>query len=143
MFSESVIHPRTIQAYLETDYRVHAEPMTFTLRVGVVSEELQALHRQLQTNRSAFLTACNPYSAMLEPVVNRERQANLVKELARRCLTPLPAVGQHPSNGWPDEDSFLVPGLDLESAKLIGIRFQQNGFIWVGEDAVPQLILLR
>ena len=34
-------------------------------------------------------------------------------------------------------------GLTLESAKRLGCRFEQNGFVWNGADAVSQLILLR
>ena len=41
------------------------------------------------------------------------------------------------------EESFLVYGLTLEAAKALGTRLEQNAFIWSGEDAVPQLILLR
>lgn len=142
MFSASVIDPRTVQAYLETDYIVLADP-AFVLAVGQGSEALRDLHRQHQVACSAFVTACNPYSAMLDDTVNAERQATLAKELARRSLEAIPAVGQHPGNGWPGEASFLVPGLSLEAAKALGVRFQQNGIVWVGVDAVPQLILLR
>jgi len=52
-------------------------------------------------------------------------------------------IGKHPSNDWPGEDSFLVFGLNLEAARALGARFEQNGFIWSSADGVPQLILLR
>ncbi len=142
MFSESVIDPHTVQAYLETDYIVRTEP-AFTLRVGHFSDALRAFHQKYATHSSAFLTAWNPYSAILADAVNAERQVNLSKELTRRSLWAVPAVGQHPSNDWPGEESFLVPGLSLEAAKSLGMRFQQNGIVWAGADAVPQLILLR
>lgn len=142
MFSASVIDPRTIQAYLETHYIVQVEP-ALILYVGQASEHLMALHKQRRVACSAFITACNPYSAILDTAVNAERQINLGKELTRRSLEALPALGQHPSNDWPGEESFLVPGLSLEAAKALGMRFQQNGIVWAGSDAVPQLILLR
>ena len=34
-------------------------------------------------------------------------------------------------------------GLALEPAKTIGTHFNQDAIVWVGPDAVPQLILLR
>jgi hypothetical protein len=127
---------------LETDYCVHGEP-GFTLRVGRASAELLAAHKRWRTDCSAFLTACNPFSQPLDAAANAARQAALAKELSGRSLAFVPGVGQHPSNGWPGEDSFLVFGLTLEAAKALGTRLEQNGLVWSGADAVPQLILLR
>ena len=142
MLPASAIDPPTLQAYLETDYCVHGEP-GFTLRVGRASAELLAAHKRRRTDCSAFLTACNPFSQPLDAAANAARQAALAKELSGRSLAFLPGVGQHPSNGWPGEDSFLVFGLTLEAAKALGTRLEQNGIVWSGADAVPQLILLR
>jgi hypothetical protein len=140
--SASVIDPRTIQAYLETEYRAHGEP-GFTLRVGQASADLLSAHKRQKADCSAFLTACNPFSESFDEAANAARQAALAKELSGRSLVFLPGIGQHPSNRWPGEDSFLVFGLTLEAAKVLGARFEQNGFVWSGADAVPQLILLR
>lgn len=142
MLPASAIDPPTLQAYLETDYCVHGEP-GFTLRVGRASAELLAAHKRRRTDCSAFLTACNPFSQPLDAAANAARQAALAKELSGRSLAFVPGVGQHPSNGWPGEDSFLVFGLTLEAAKALGMRLEQNGIVWSGADAVPQLILLR
>jgi hypothetical protein len=142
MFSGSVIDPRTVQAYLETEYRVHGEP-GLTLRVAQANPDLLCAHKLHKADCSAFLTACNPLSEPLDAVANAARQAVLAKELSRRRLIFLPGIGQHPSNEWPGEDSFLVFGLKLEDAKFLAAQFEQNGFIWAGTDAVPQLILLR
>ena len=138
----SSIDPLTVQDYLETDYIVRTEP-AIILQVEFACEALLQLHLVHKVQCSAVITACNPYSAMLDDEANVERQVIFSKEIERRGLTAIPAVGQHPSNGWPAEDSFLVFGLDLEAAKSLGMRFQQNGIIWSGADAVPKLILLR
>ena len=142
MFSASAIDPRTVQAYLETEYRVYGEP-GFTLRVGQASADLLAAHKRQKADCSAFLTACNPFSEPFDEAANQARQAALAQELTRRSLVFLPGIGQHPSNEWPGEDSFLVFGLSLEAAKALGTRLEQNGLVWSGADAVPQLILLR
>lgn len=142
LFFSSTIDPPTVQAYRETDYRVFAEP-DFTLRVGQASAELFAIHKLHKTDCSAFLTACNPYSQAFDAASNAQRQVGLAKELKQRSLAFAPGIGQHPGNGWPGEDSFLVYGLTLEAAKALGTRLEQNAFIWSGTDAVPQLILLR
>ena len=142
MFSASTIDSVTVQSYRETEYRVFAEPV-FTLRVGQASAELLAAHKFHRTDCSAFLTACNPYSQAFDAASNAQRQLGLVKELKQRSLAFAPGIGQHPGNGWPGEDSFLVYGLTLAAAKALGTRLEQNAFIWSGADAVPQLILLR
>lgn len=142
MFPESVIDRGTLQAYLETEYRVHGQP-GFTLRAGQFSAQLLGAHLQGNADCSAFLTACNPFSRPLDEAANAQRQAALAKALSDLGLRYLAGIGQHPSNGWPGEESFLVFGLSLEAAKALGSRFEQNGFIWSGADAVPRLILLR
>lgn len=142
LLSASIIDSATVQAYRETDYRVFAGP-AFTLQVGQASAELRAAHKRHKTQCSAFLTACNPYSHAFDAASNAERQAALAEELKQRSLAFETGIGQHPGNGWPGEESFLVYGLTLESAKVLGTRLEQNAFVWCGEDAVPQLILLR
>jgi len=42
-----------------------------------------------------------------------------------------------------EEKSFFALGVDLETAKNLGICYQQNAIVWAGADAVPKLILLR
>ena len=142
LFSASAIDPRTIQAYLETEHHVHDEP-GFTLRVGQASADLLAVHKRHKADCSAFMTACNPFSLVADEAANAAQQAALAKGLSSRSLAYLLGIGQHPSNKWPGEESFLVFGLTLEAAKVLGARFKQNGFVWSGVDAVPRLVLLR
>lgn len=142
LFSDSVIDRDTIQAYLETHYHVHGDtPMT--LKVGEANCALAALHKQCNVTSSAFLTACNPFSQSFDDPTNAIRQDSLAQALRLRALPCIDGMGKHPSNPWPGEASFLVPGLPLEAAEAIGIAFGQNAIIWCGADAVPQLVLLR
>lgn len=131
-----------VQAYLETDYRVHADP-AFTLRVGVQSAELMTLHKSLGKVCSTFITAWNPWSKQLGRLDNKALNAMLSRELDTLGLPHLEGIGQHPSNAWPGEESFLVFGLPLDESKALGSRYEQNALIWCGEDATPQLILLN
>lgn len=140
--SASVIDPRTVRAYLETEYRVQAAP-GFTVRVGQNNADLLAAHARHGAACSAFLTACNPFSEPVGRASNAARQAGLAEALSGRSLTFLPGIGQHPSNDWPGEDSFLAFGLPLDAAKVPGTRCEQNAFVWSGADGVPKLILPR
>ncbi len=142
MFADSDIDPGAIRAYLETYYRVQSD-RHFILSIGHMSSELLAVHKRSRVNCSAFLTACNPFSHAFGDAENHDRQRSLAKELEFRGLGFLPGIGEHPSNGWPGEDSFLVLGLNLEAAKALGKRFEQNALVWSGVDAIPRLVLLR
>ncbi len=142
MFSASVIDPRTVQAYLETEYRVHGQP-GFALRIDQVSAELLRVQHEHGADCSAFLSACNPFSRPCTLEENAARCAALTQQIRRRGREFLPGVGQHPSNDWPGEESVLVLGLPLDEAKTLASDFEQNGFVWSGSDAVPRLILLR
>ena len=142
MFSESVIDPTIIQAYLETHYRVHGEA-PFALQIGQVNWHLLSLYERHHVDCAAFLTGWNPYSREVSETENRDRQKALATGLARRNLIFLEGIGQHPSSNWPGEESLLILGLDLEAAKTLGVRFEQNAIVWCGADGVPQLIVLR
>jgi hypothetical protein len=142
LFSTSVIDPETIQAYLETGYHVHGDAPT-TLKVGIASPALANLYTASRVSTSAFITACNPFSQSFDEAANIQRQALLAQQLKSRGLTFIEGIGQHPSNKWPGEASFLVLDLSLEAAKVLGAQHEQNAIIWCDPDALPQLILLR
>ncbi|MBX9847794.1 MAG: DUF3293 domain-containing protein [Rhodocyclaceae bacterium] len=138
----SVIPSELIQAYLETEYRILGE-QPFTIKVGELSRDLLSTHKQNRVSSSAFLTAWNPYSQKADDATNRELQSTLAKNLLHRSLNFIEGIGQHPSNKWAGEESYLVLGLTLEAAKTLGRRLEQNAIVWSGASAVPQLILLR
>lgn len=142
MFSRSEIPGETIQAYLETEYFALGNTPT-TLRVGQANPELAALHNAHDVNCSAFVTASNPYSQNCSAEFNAASQEALARELKRLGLTVIEGIGEHPSNKWPGEASYLVPGLSLEAAKALGMQFGQNAIVWSAGDATPQLVLLR
>lgn len=142
MLSETVISPSLIQAYLETDYGVNADP-AFVLKVGVFSEPLARLLEHHHCDCAAYLTACNPLSQDAGAAENAVRQAELSRELTERSLRFIEGVGQDSQGKWPGEASFLILGLSLEASRALGRKHAQNAFLWCARDAVPQLILLR
>jgi hypothetical protein len=142
MNTQSSINASTIRAYEETEYRVFGDkPMT--LRIGVRNGLLDDLHRAHDVDCSAFITAANPHGALNSDADNDRRQATLADALKSVNVKFISGTGQHPSGHWPGEPSFLVLGMALETAKIIGVQHQQNAVVWCGDDAVPQLILLR
>ena len=83
------------------------------------------------------------FSRFLDEQTNQSRHDELRGQRARRGLAFIEGAGEHPSNSWPAEASFLVLGLSLEDASEIGRQFEQNGVVWSDAKAQPQLILLR
>jgi hypothetical protein len=142
LFSESVIDPTIIQPYRETDYRVYGDT-PFTLTIDTVSPALLALQASSQTTSNAFITACNPFSESNVEVDNAALQKALSGDLQQRGLTFIDGIGQHPSNEWPGEPSFLVLGVSIDTAKAIGIHYRQNAIVWSGSDGSPELLFLR
>lgn len=142
MHLESAIDPDLVEAYKATDFHVHNQP-PFVLKVGTASPQLAQLYHQHGTTCAAFLTAYNPYSEAVGDAENTAFQHKLSRELTSRGLTFLPGMGQDNQGQWPGEPSFLILGLALDEAKVMGAQYRQNALVWCGEDAVPQLILLR
>ncbi len=115
----------------------------FTLRVSQICPELAAAYKRHRVDCSAYVTACNPFSQRLDDEANAERHAALGREIGQGSLTGVEGIGQHPSNQWPGEASYLIFGLTLDAAKTLGTRLEQNAIVWCGPDAIPQLQLLR
>ena len=142
MFPTSTIDPATRQAYLETHYLVHGDT-PLALQIGIANPSLTALYKTQCAGSCAFITACNPWGQSLDAAANAKRQSALATDLQQHGLTFVEGIGQHPSNHWPGEASFLVWDLSLEAAKALGIAHEQNAIVWCGPDAVPRLITLQ
>lgn len=142
MFSDSAIPKDLIKAYLETEYRVLGE-QPFSIQVGRVNNDLLEAHKRHRVECSALVTAWNPYSQQVDDAKNRELHAAFAKELTNRGLRFVDGIGQHPSGQWAGEESYLIFGLALEAAKVLGAALEQNAIIWSGPNGTPQLILLK
>lgn len=143
--SDTTLPEGLLAAYRATDYRVY--PLNgqagFTLRIGTQQADLLPLMKRYGAKSAAYITACNPLGNKLSDVENRSRQAALQMVLGQRSLAHFPGIGQGTAGNWPGEESFLILGLNLAAAKRLATDFEQNAFVWVGADAVAQLILLR
>jgi hypothetical protein len=123
---ESISDADTVQAYRETEYRVHGDkPLT----VDKGCQELASAHKNHRIDCSAFITACNPFSQVFDSEISAKRHATLGHELSQRNFEYLEGTGQHPSNLWPSEVSYLVFGMPLDEAKTLGMRLEQNAIV--------------
>lgn len=131
-----------IEAYLETHYRVGIGTDAFVLRVGQHSPELASLHEQNSCDCALFITAFNPFGRKQDDAANHFAHARLGEELREVSENVIEGEGADPAGRWPAERSHLAFGIDADTARELGRRFKQDAVVWIGKDAVPQLLLL-
>jgi len=140
---ESQIAVEKIRAYRATDYRIGHTDQDIVLAVGLRSCRLAELFTAKGVNCGAFLTAYNPQGTMQSDAANTQGHADLAAKIQALGLQAIEGLGSEEGTDWPSEKSYFALGLALEPAKAIGTHFNQDAVVWVGPDAVPQLILLR
>ena len=143
MSETTQIHPDKVRAYLATDYRLGHTDQDIVLTIGKRSERLATLFAGSGVTCGAFLTGYNPRGAVQSDEANDKAHAQLAAKLQGLGLQAIEGSGSEDGTDWPAERSFFALGLALEPAQAIGTHFDQDAIVWVGPDAVPQLILLR
>lgn len=143
MSQTTQIHPDKVRAYLATGYRLGHTAKDILLTIGQRSERLAALFADNRVHCGAFLTAYNPRGALQTDAANARGHAELASLLRETGLGAIEGSGSEDGTDWPAEKSWFALGLQLVLAKALGNRFDQDAIVWVGSDAVPQLILLR
>ena len=141
MSETTQIHPDKVRAYLATDYRLGHADQDIVLNIGKRSARLAAMFAASGVTCGASLTAYNPRGAIQFDEANERGHAELAGKLLE--LQAIEGSGSEEGTEWPAEKSYFALGLALAPAKAIGLHFDQDAIVWVGPDAVPQLILLR
>jgi hypothetical protein len=140
---KSNISQDIIDEYRATEFRVGEGPDGFTLRTDLRSDALADLLANAGKTCAIFITAFNPFSQPRSAEQNCMANNFLLAELQHATDHVFVGIGINPSGTWPGEPGYLALGLDLETSRDLGEKFRQNAIIWVGEDAIPDLILLR
>ena len=74
---------------------------------------------------------------------NKSMNSKLESLLIKMNYPYILSEGICPETQYPGEKSFLVFGTELSLAKELGNQFHQNAILWINNDAIPQLILLK
>ena len=143
MAKTTQIHRDKVRAFLATGYRIGHIAQDIVLHIDQHSERLTRLFADNGVNCGAFLTAFNPRSTIQPNEVNDQAHAQLCAKLQELGLQAKEGSGSEEGTEWPAEKSYFALGLALEPAKALGTHFDQDAIVWVGPDAIPQLILLR
>lgn len=141
--SQSLISQELVAAYLATDYHVRSDSGPFVLRIGQRSNELADLFERAGLKSAAFITAWNPFSVSVSDEDNHASHSRLCEDLAHLSLQFFEGEGQGDDETWPVEKSVLILGIVRDDAGSLGIKYGQNAIVWIGAEAVPELVLLR
>ena len=136
-----ILTPELQNAFEETHYIVHHQP-PFTLRVGKACPALDELLQARGQQGAAFITACNPNSQSMSSEGNASRQEELLADIRALSLISLPGIGRHRDNCWPDSESILILGINLDAAKALASKHGQWAFVWAPASGVPELVVL-
>ena len=137
----SHLDPALIAAFAATDFHVFATP-PFVLRCGEVSLHLAAMFEETGTKCAAYITAWNPDGQPAEPAFNFLRQHELHASVAGAGYHCYEGEGRERDGNWPPEPSLLVLGIKRLDATRMGRQFGQAAIVWIGTDALPELVLL-
>lgn len=138
----SQLQSELVQAYIETEYKVNTGT-PFTLRIGEFCEPCAKLCAQSGMTSAAFITPENPLGEKLTSRQNDKRWLAMEKDLSSRGFAFEMGVGQHPHNNWPEERSFLIWDLSVNAAIQLGSEYQQNAIVYLDDQFISSLILLR
>jgi len=138
----SNISPENLESYINAEYHVYSESK-FILKVGKTSSDLLNLYQKFNRNQASFLTAYNPLSQEMTTKQNKSMNSKLESLLIKMNYPYILSEGICPETQYPGEKSFLVFGTELSLAKELGNQFHQNAILWINNDAIPQLILLK
>lgn len=127
------------KAFSETQYHVlHQAP--FLLQVGQPQAALASIYQQHQTDCACLISAFNPMGELLEKDENIARHTQLGQALGAAGYAVLPAVAQHPANGWPAEPGFLVIGMGQDDARRWAGEWEQLAVLWCSGDTIATLV---
>ena len=130
-----------LAAYRATTYNVFARSGTLTLRIDERNADIVDLHKSAGVTSSAFVTACNPFSAPTSDAMNAEAMSALKHHLDAASIAWVDGEGCGQDSNWPPEPSVLALGVDESGARELCIALQQNAVVIVAEDGVPRLLI--
>jgi hypothetical protein len=133
-----------VNSYRVALYRVMiGNGKSFVLKIKKKSADLEALMKSHNLFTAVYVTAYNSQGKNTEPHINVKSQKNLSGDVRRTGLPFWEGFGEDPTGRWKSEPSFLILGITLADAEELGKRYGQNAIVWMEDDYVPQLIMLR
>ena len=131
-----------LNEYRAASYHIYSNP-PFIFKVGQYSADLKILMNNYKKNTAAFVTAFNPQSKELILKENQIRNRQLEQEIRLLDFFYIKGDGRCNESETVGEESFLIFGITRDQSTYLAMNYDQNAIIWCGEDAKPQLLLVR
>ncbi len=132
-----------IAAYHSTHYCIQTKAGLITLKIGEYTSNLLTLFKSSSQQCGVVITAFNPYGKLIDHETNQATNKQLGEHLSSLSSMVLEAEGVDPLGIWPSEPSFFALGINRDVARSLGVHYLQDAVVWIGADAVPELVLLR
>jgi hypothetical protein len=113
-----------LASYKLARYHVYGSP-SFILKIGHYSPELHKMYKTSSKKIATFITAFNPASIELSNQENKKRNQQLEKKIKGLHLCYLHGEGK------------------CDEAIRLGKEFGQNAIVWIPENSIPELLLLK
>jgi hypothetical protein len=143
LLPQTELSPELVSAYHKTEFRFDGEAGSVSLRTGEYCNDLDAIMRDLGCRSACYITAFNARSSACPEEDNVAANGALRADILRMGLSYRDGIGIDPSDKWPGEPSFLVFGITFDGAQSLGAKYGQNAIVWIDDDAIPTLMLLR
>jgi len=140
---ETQIAADKIRAYKASDYWIGFSVQAIVLSPGLRSAQILELFALYGVTCGAFIVAYNPQGAQRSNTENEQAHQQLLTHIESQGLKCLEGEGSEAGTDWLAEKSCFALGLGCSDAIKIGRLFDQDAIVWVGENAVPELVLLR
>jgi hypothetical protein len=127
------------KAYRRCHYRVDLPGTSLVIRIDEPQAVLDALLTQHGCLTWALVTAYNPASILLPLGENKLRQARLQEEVRAAGWVCYPGEGMG-TDGWPGEESFLLLGIDRDSALALARRHGQLALVFGQLGEIAELL---
>ncbi|WP_196140314.1 DUF3293 domain-containing protein [Aliikangiella sp. G2MR2-5] len=128
-----------LEAYESAHYFIEDSEISLRFEIGKLCPELDLWLEKNGFNTAVFITAHNPHSQILTPLDNCQRQSKLVRELLSQGYCYLKGYSTDAEHIWPEEESLLVPNMDLSHALCLARKYQQKAVVWIEYQAEPEL----
>jgi hypothetical protein len=128
--------PEIIESYLNTEFLI--EDINIKIKNGKTHEQLAEYLKANNKKNFCIITAHNPYPEVFTEEENDEKNEELEEKL--KTYDKIKVLGLSTSDDHPDEASFLVFDIDLETAMNLMQEFDQLAIVY-GDKDVTSLIV--
>jgi len=133
------LSPELIAAYCRTSYWAELPHACLRLQLEQRNEEFDRFLEERGVGEWAFITAANPRSQLLTPAENAARAAALKAAVEQRRYTAFPGYGVGIDPSWEPEESLLVCGIEIETARALAREFGQHAIVFGQTGDTPRL----